>query len=257
MRLTDAAQLQQLWADLEVPRGAVVMCHSFLASLGRLTPGPEIVVETLLDRLGPEGTLVAPAFTYSYFNGATYDPNASPSTVGVLGDLVRMAPGAVRSLDPNFSMAAIGAQARRLMARESLYSFGPESIYQKLMDADLWLLLIGVDFTAVSLFMHLERMAGVAYRYEKRFDGVTVVGGELHADSAYHFVRDEKMAVISHRQPVGSLIEEHSSCRSRTLAYGVHRLVPASLVQETVLSCLRRDPYFLVQFPIPTEAGAR
>jgi len=126
---TSFDSLDELWEALNVPRGSVVLCHSYLPSLGKLVPNHSIIVDTLMERLGPKGTLVVPTFTYSYFNNQVYDVENSPSTVGALGDIVRNSPGAVRSLDPNFSMAATGFDAENLMRRENPQSLGPGSIY--------------------------------------------------------------------------------------------------------------------------------
>jgi aminoglycoside 3-N-acetyltransferase len=227
------------------------MCHSFLPSLGQLVPGPEIVVETLLAALGPDGTFVVPAFSYSFFRGDVFVVEESPSKVGVLGDVVRKFPGAVRSPDPLFSMAAVGRDAADLMRRESTQCFGPGSIYGKLLDTGrLHVLLLGVDFTALSLFMHLEKINGVKYRYNKSFPGTTSVGGRTFPDEAVHFVRDRVMKPVTHRPRIGALIDQQPECLRRKFAYGEHRRVPAATIARLVREQLARDPFYLIKDPI-------
>ena len=46
-----------------VPRGGVLMVHSSLSSLGRVLGGAPAVVRAFLAALGPDGTLVMPAFS--------------------------------------------------------------------------------------------------------------------------------------------------------------------------------------------------
>ena len=251
---TDAAALHGLWDDLGVEPGMAVNCHSFLPALGRLVPGPEVVVDTLLERLGSRGSLIVPTFTYSYFEGKVYDVQRSPSTVGALGDLVRTRPGSVRSLDPNFSMAAIGGDAHALMRRETPHSFGAGTVYERLMRAGMHVLLLGVDFTALALFMHLEKVHEVHYRYDKFFSGTTRHGDHTFEDTAVHFVRDEHLEPESYRSRVGDVIDRQPDCRRVALAYGEHRFVPAATVARVVAESLVRDPYFLIEKPVGPAA---
>jgi aminoglycoside 3-N-acetyltransferase len=247
---TSSEDLALLWRELGVKPGQVVLCHSFLPSLGRISPGPEAVVETLLELLGSGGTVIAPTFTYSYFRGEVYDLDNSSSTVGVLGDLVRKWPGAIRSLEPNFSMAAIGAQAQTLMARDVMNPFALGGYYDKLLKSDGQALLVGVDFTALPLFMHLEWVYKVSYRYEKEFSGTTRVNGKEYEDKAIHFVRDEKRDPTSYRSRVGQVIDQEPDCIKVKFAYGEHRLVPLKTVARVVGRCLARDPFYLIEKPV-------
>jgi aminoglycoside 3-N-acetyltransferase len=251
---TSASPLRELWRALGIGPGQVILCHSFLPSLGRLVPGPEVVVDTLLEAIGPDGTLVAPTFTYSYFRGEVYDVQQSPSRVGLLGDVVRSRPEAVRSRDPNFSMAAIGAAAGPLMRRASAHSFGPGSPYDQLMQADVRALLLGVDYTALPLFMHLEKLHGVAYRYDKPFSGTTRDQGREVADMTIHFVRDMEQGTTTDRTRIGPLIDAQPECVRRTFGYGEHRLVPGAVVARVVSEQLARDPHCLLKEPAGAAA---
>ena len=94
---------------------------------------------------GPEGDLFAPTFTYSYMNGEMFDARRDAlEGRRVVGDLVRARPGATRSLDGNFSNAGIGPQAAAFLERTNKCSFGPGTFYDRLVEADAKILLIGV-----------------------------------------------------------------------------------------------------------------
>jgi aminoglycoside 3-N-acetyltransferase len=235
----------QLWTDLNVPRNRPVVCHSFLPSLGKIQP--QAVIDTLLDRLGHGGTLVFPAFTYSYFRGEVYDVEKTPSTVGALGNLLLDHEQSVRSLDPNFSFVAVGADARVLMQRDSHESFGSGCTYDKLLDADASVLLLGVDYTALAMFMYLEKVHRVAYRYDKRFDGITRHLSTEFPDYAIHFVRDEKLNPVSYRQRIGGVIDREQACRGVEFGYGLHRLVHAGTIAGVVARELKKDPCVLIE----------
>ncbi|MCH7775511.1 MAG: AAC(3) family N-acetyltransferase [Gemmatimonadetes bacterium] len=256
MKTARRAELTDFWRNLGVRAGAPLLCHSFLVSLGKPAVSPaHDLLGSLLDALGPEGTLFAPTFTYSYFNDEVYDRQKSASMVGVLGDLVRTHPGAVRSLDPNFSNAGIGPHAEAFLARTTKLSFGPETFYNRLVEADAQILLIGVDFTALPLFMQIERMNQVPYRYEKRFTGITRDGGREFEDEAIHFVRALELDFVNDRTRVGAEIEADAACCVARYVYGIHRLTTAKMVVRVAEVCLERNPHALICFQ--SEAGRK
>lgn len=247
MKQTSSIQLEELWQSLGIKKGTVVYCHSFLSSLGQIVPNPEIVIDTLINQIGHSGTLVVPTFSWSHFRGKIYDVQKSDSVVGALGNMIRKRPDAIRSLDPNFSMAAIGYQAGFLMQRDSYFSFGLGSIYDKLMTCDPQVLLLGVDYTALSLFMHFEKMAAVNYRYDKIFEGTSRKGDSLYKDRSIHFVNDLDIDPVCDRNRIGKLIDQDSDCNKISFAYGVHRLIPARKIALIVAKNLIDDPYCLIK----------
>ena len=248
---TGRAELAELWRRLGIRPGMIVLCHSFLGALGRVEGGADAVIDSILDVVGPDGTLVIPAFTYSFFKGETFDVEVTRSTVGVLGDVLRRRPGVMRSLDPNFSNVAIGRQAASLMHRSSNASFGADSFYDRLLRQDGQILLIGVDYTALPLFMHLEWRLKVPYRYEKSFEGSIRVGSEERRDTAVHFVRDEQTDPQTDRRRIGAVIDEDDAVQQADCAYGVVRSLPASAVERVVSREFRRDPLFLLRADRP------
>lgn len=250
---TNESELIDLWARLGIQSGMNIMVHSFLPSLGRIIPSCDAVVDSLVTTIGARAHLIVPTFTYSFFNGEVYDVLNSPSQVGVLGDIVRKRPEAVRSLSPNFSMAAIGPQASSLMKRDIPRDFGPGTIYDRLLQEDLYLLLLGVDFTSVSLFMHLEHVNKVSYRHEKVFSGIVREKDREYDTESYHFVRDATMNPESYRERIGAVIDGQESCRSVDFAYGTHRFVPANTIASLVEEKIQEDPFFLIKKPVHTE----
>jgi len=247
---TGPAELRGLWRELGVREGETLLCHSYLPSFGLLVPGPEAVIDTLLAALGPAGTLVVPTFTYSWFRGEPFDVQNTPGTVGLLGELLRKREGAVRSQDPCFSNAALGARAAELLRRDVPNSFGPGSFHDKLLAAGGKVLLLGVDFRALPLFMHIERMHGAGYRYEKRFTGTIVDAGSRIESEMLHFVRDEKRNPETDRSRISAELDASPECRVVRLAYGEHRCMDAGAIAAKALARLSQDPYFLIKQPV-------
>nr|WP_221382468.1 AAC(3) family N-acetyltransferase [Actinoplanes polyasparticus] len=148
--------------------GATVLVHSSLRSLGWVCGGAVSVVRALLDVLGPDGTLVVPAFSTqnrdpvrwagpevppSWFPAIraampAYDPAVtSCRELGIVAETVRCWPGARRSPHPQTSFAGVGARAVQLMSRHELTSeLGEQSPLAALEAAGAVVLLLGVGF---------------------------------------------------------------------------------------------------------------
>lgn len=253
MKSVSTKELRAIWRGLGIRVGQSVLCHSSLVALGRLRDGPESLVKSILSELKPDGTLVAPAFTYSYFRDEVYDPAETPSTVGVLAEIMRRMPGAVRSKDPNFSNVAIGPAAERLMAWEGGASLGHGSFYDRFIEADGRVLLLGVGFEALPIFMHLERLLNVPYRYDKRFAGRTKIGDAIINTVAVHAVRDERLEPKTDRGPIGEIIAKESAFRSVPLHYGTASFVPARTIAAVVERELAKNPNILLDREQPFE----
>ena len=83
---------------LGLKAGDVVLLHSSLSSLGHVDGGAETVIEAFLAVLGAKGTLVVPTF----------------GKVGVVTEVLREDPRAVKSFHPVACVAAIGAKAEEI-----------------------------------------------------------------------------------------------------------------------------------------------
>ncbi|MFH8618556.1 AAC(3) family N-acetyltransferase [Streptomyces sp. NPDC017979] len=147
------------------------------AALGGTGLDADRLRNALLRALGPDGTLVAPAFTpensdtshahHARVHGLTperaaafragmpaFDPATTPSQgMGRLAESVRTAAGAVRSAHPQTSFTAIGRRAAELLAHHPLTShLGWDSPLGALYRADAHVLMINVDFRVCTAF---------------------------------------------------------------------------------------------------------
>lgn len=176
---TEPRTRRSLAADLRrlgLTPGMVVLLHSSLSSLGWVCGGPVAVVEALLDVLGPAGTLVVPTHSGENSDPAhwvnppvpeswwpiiraemrAFDPARTPSTgVGIIPEVVRNWPDAVRSNHPRTSFAAIGADASRIVSDHALDSgLGERSPLGRIYDLDGYVLLLGAGHGS-NTSMHL------------------------------------------------------------------------------------------------------
>ncbi|MEV7029938.1 AAC(3) family N-acetyltransferase [Streptomyces sp. NPDC093272] len=159
---------------LGVRTGETLLAHTSLRSLGWVNGGAVTVVESLLETLGPDGTLVVPTQTGDLSDPAlwrdppvpehwwaeiratmpAYDPRITPTRgVGVIPETVRTWPGALRSAHPQTSFAAVGPRAVVIVeghARDC--RLGERSPLARLEDLDARVLMLGTGYATCTGF---------------------------------------------------------------------------------------------------------
>jgi aminoglycoside 3-N-acetyltransferase len=162
------AELRADLVRLGVLPGDLIVLHSAYKAVGRPDVPPADFIATLLDALGPGGSLMAPTFTYSYaglWAIAPFDVDATPGLHnGVLTEALRHTPGARRSAHPTYSVAAIGPHAARLTAgKENASALGRGSSYGEAHQLGARILLLGVGNDRNSMLHYAEVAAGLPY----------------------------------------------------------------------------------------------
>lgn len=183
---TDAPRTRAGLADdlraLGVTAGQTVLLHSKLSEIGWVVGGPVTVVHALLDVLTETGTLMVP--THSAGNSdpkhwvnppvppdwwqpirdhmPAYDPAITlPRQMGQIVEVVRNWPAAQRSDHPQYSFAAVGAQADALVGRATSIGagFGDDSPLGALYQQEGYVLLLGVGYDS-NTSLHLAEHRG-------------------------------------------------------------------------------------------------
>src|SRR5688572_20489345 len=116
---------------LPLERGDVVFCHSNLGFFGRAegisnaSDLCEMFFDAIMERIGPNGTLCVPTFTYSFSKSEPemYDRDNSPSKMGMFAEWVREQEGSERSDDPCYSVAGFGSEAESILLEVPEHSF--------------------------------------------------------------------------------------------------------------------------------------
>jgi aminoglycoside 3-N-acetyltransferase len=139
------AEFTDLLRDLGFTPGAMVMVHSAFSLVKRRVPDltPEKLIRQMQELLGPEGTLLMPAFAFRgrqshYVDTHThFDVRQTPSAVGILTEVFRKMPGVIRSYHPTHSVAGWGQHAREILSTHHLGStFGVTSPFYRLREYD-------------------------------------------------------------------------------------------------------------------------
>ena len=108
------------------------MVHASLRAIGEIEGGAEGLVRNLLRVLGNPGTLMAYVDFHPTAEIPYFDPPRSPACpeYGVLAEIIRTWPGAVRSRQPEAGIVALGRQAAWIVAEHPLddaYGAGPHT----------------------------------------------------------------------------------------------------------------------------------
>lgn len=169
---------------LGLTSGSTVLAHSSLSSIGWVSGGAVTVIQSLLDVIGEDGTIVMPAHTGNNTDPAewahppvpagwhqlirdttpAFDPRITPTNgMGAIAELFRTWPGTRRSGHPVASFAANGRHAATVVEGHSLEnSLGEASPLARVYDLGGYVLLLGVGYDRSTSF-HLAE-----YRAEAR-----------------------------------------------------------------------------------------
>ena len=191
--------------NLGVQRGGLLFVHSSLSAIGRVHGGADAAADALLEAIGPDGTLVVPAFTYadphdypdSIDPAWVFDPVSTRSGMGAITNAVRMRRGALRSVHLWHSVAAVGPLAQTVVTADGkawASAWDETSPMAWVFDNGGIILLLGAPYQNLTAVHIWEVEFGVAYR-ETRFitrrtpltDGTLVpLASRVHARSDWH-----------------------------------------------------------------------
>jgi len=139
-------ELADAFRRIGLAGGDSLIVHSSFRSLGKVDGGPKTVIQALLDVIGSKGNLMLP--TFNYFRPAPepyYDPATTKCKTGIIPEVGRQWPGAVRSLHPTHSVTVIGPDAEKLTRGHlECRAVGIGSPIDRLVKINGKILLIGV-----------------------------------------------------------------------------------------------------------------
>ncbi|MBC7330307.1 DUF4910 domain-containing protein [bacterium] len=153
---------KRAFAELGLPKGAIVMVHSSLSRFGYVEGGADTVIDALLESIGEEGTLVMPAFSFSWVGNPPFEKERTPSRVGAITEAFRKRKGVLRSSHPTHSICAFGPKAELIVSQHSPDKpvFSKEGTFGKLYELDAFILMLAPLNT--NTLMHMaEEWGGV------------------------------------------------------------------------------------------------
>jgi aminoglycoside 3-N-acetyltransferase len=190
--------LSSRWASVGIKIGDVVLLHSnILRTLMLLKrhgyqPSAITILESFIEAVGINGTLIVPTFNFGFTRGEPFDVLKTKSEMGALTEAAREYDGAVRTGHPIYSFSVIGKQSKLFAGLKNYSAFGKDSPFSLLRELDGKIGVLDLpENDSVTFHHHTEEMMEVSYRYHKEFSGLyTDYAGVRSNEIFSFFVRD-------------------------------------------------------------------
>jgi aminoglycoside 3-N-acetyltransferase len=142
-----------------------------------------VIVQSLLDAVGPSGTIVAyvdfePFYDETDDEIPVFDKRIARAARdhGVLHEVLRTWPGALRSDHPDAGVVAIGRLAEWITGEHPFqYGYGPGSPFDKALEAKVRVLMLGAPLDTITLLHCAEHRARIpdkrVVRYRRLMPG--------------------------------------------------------------------------------------
>ena len=214
---------------LEGCRSADALCESFFSAIKSV--------------VGDEGTIITPTFSYSYCHNEIFDPYNTKTNCGMLSEYMMKLYPDNRTMDPNFSVCGTGAHMEEYKKCNIHEAFG-EGCFWDLFQQNHGK-IICMNFDSGSTFVHfIERKNNVSYRYNKAFNGQTLVNGKLKRDYAVHFVF-EGADDAPCQERVDELCKEYHISKQTNLGRGTILAFPVQEYYDFFSDILKKRPRVL------------
>lgn len=171
--------------ELDICTGDSIFVHSSLSKMGWIAGAEQAVIEALMETITDAGTIVMPAQSAtnsepSYWalppvpepwyqairdSMPAYDPYLSPLRgMGKIAECFLRHPSTVRSSHPTHSFMAWGLNAKKWMSSHPIESsFGLASPLGKMLQHNMKVLLIGVDYDSCTALHLSEYLADIQH----------------------------------------------------------------------------------------------
>lgn len=255
------ADLVRALRSVGIGTGDVVyfqVCHATLGPAeGAVTDTElsQLMYAGLRDVVGATGTIVAPAYTFSFCRQQVFDPAETPTVVGpwntftAFPEFLRRLPEAVRSCDPIFSNAGVGPRAAELLTRIPTVCLGDDSIHARMRRVSGKICILGVGLYEAIFRHYVESVSRVPWRFDKLFPGKIRENGIERKEGWLYNVRIGAPNGDPAGEALEALARKSGVCRVATVGAGEMVAVDAEEYFELTSRELARDPWFSAKGP--------
>lgn len=191
------------WRQAGISSGDVVLLHSSVSRTMREARKKSTafstgdLLQTFIDAVGPEGTLLLPLFNFAFCNGETFNRQDTPSMMGSLTETARTDPRFKRTRHPIYSFAVTGPYADKFVQLHNISALGDNGPFGMLRRIGGKVAVLDLDDqNSMTIYHHIEEVVGVDYRVHKSFTGEYVdCDGATTVRTYQLFVWDEQRGV--------------------------------------------------------------
>ncbi len=215
----------------------------------------ELLFSAMRDVIGPEGTMLLPAFSFSFPENEDFDSQATPSIQGEWSssleflEYFRSLPGVVRSADPIFSVAGLGPMAEKLLTRLPNTSYGKDCLHERLMKAGGKICGLGAGLAEAPFVHYVEETMGVPFRYKKLFTGRIAQNGKLSEQGWISSVPIQAANGLPDGTRLEKMARSEGRCRVANVGLGEIVSIDCSSFYELISREIARDPWITAQGP--------
>lgn len=175
---------------ININQNDLIMIYTDLSSFSKGSWGEKCkLFYKYLDKyFGKNGTILVPAFTYSFCKNQYFDNLKSKSEVGIFDEYFRNQVKVKRSYHPIFSFSLFGKIKDTFLENNSNSATGNGSIFEKFFSMDGKILFFGSRFINSCTFLHfIEQSNRIHYRYSKIFRGNIKINNKIYKDKDFEF----------------------------------------------------------------------
>ena len=215
----------------------------------------ESLYSAMREVVGPQGTMLLPAFSFSFYRNQNFDLQATPSLPGVWSssgeflEYFRLLPEIVRSVDPNFSVVGLGPRAEPLLAGLPNTTYGKDCLYERLMKSGGKICGIGVGLDQAPFLHYVEEAVGVPFRYKKLFTGCIGQNGQLIKQGWISSVPIQAPNCLPDGTRVEEMARSESRCRVVDIGLGEVASIDCRSFYKLISREIARDPWITARGP--------
>ena len=215
----------------------------------------EFLYSAMQEVIGAEGTMLLPAFSFSFDRNEDFDAEITPSIPGAWSSSIefleyfRRLPGVVRSADPILSVAGLGPMAEKLLPRLPNTSYGKDCLYERLVKSGGKICGIGVGLAEAPFLHYVEEAVGVPFRYKKLFTGRIRQNGKLSKQGWISSVPIQSVNGLPDGTRLEKIARSEGRCRVADVGMGEVVSIDCKSFYELASRELARDPWITARGP--------
>jgi len=167
------AELSHQLSEMGIGTGDTLLVHSSLSKIGYVEGGPQTIIDALLEVVGVGGHVLMPnspnaGYQLEYIrNLAVFDVAESPSALGVITEVFRKQPTAIRSVSVTEPVSCIGPRAFEFVGAHfgELTPYTSKSPFFKVAENGGKILYIGVTLANAGTSLHVLEDAVEAFKF--------------------------------------------------------------------------------------------
>ncbi len=248
--------LHELWQSAGIEKNDKILFHSSFKRTFQeiISAGYELnpidILDSLIDTISPNGTLLLPTFNFSFNNGVPYNFFDTKSEMGLITEIARLDPRASRSLNPVYSFAAFGNDSDKFRDIDNKSWYSSDSPFGIVHKDNYKICILDLSERNSQTFAHYcEESFKVPWRFYKKFTGeYTDHNSNKNIKTYLGYVRKLDKGIVTTLDPAGELLW------NRNLFYG-HRPFEKSGIRyvysqdyynlfEELLEKRMSDPYY-------------